>query len=403
MAISTKRMRPVVVDGVSWHWRGFERMWADEQLVVMRDDRRTVAWYIPGQRARVRVRRTPKDALDGEYWAPELPEFNEFGPRAAVALARWVEGPAPKQRVAAYVDAVSNPPLSAVWEALRAEGARWFDPEGDEEAVRAVIEERLQEPMIAPWLGALERTLGDETTEHFTRECLEALVARGVLDESWLRPETRGVGYGATSLGDGVPWGPRGLRELWALAKAPRAVVEAERLAREYEERFRAFAASELLDSEPAELRWLVVDHPRITENPVRRMGTVLAWPTSYDSVLASLVSASAEDLVALDEDSSERPPVALRAEYSAPNSVPLIRMACAQWRAHRNWSLLVRRGVETLGALPEPCMMHPRWKGRSLADVPWVTEPIVAILRLGFLLIDALPGHLVLVAALEA
>ncbi|MBL8685238.1 MAG: hypothetical protein JNK05_39030 [Myxococcales bacterium] len=402
MAINTRRMRPVVVDGVSWHWRGLDRFWRNERLVVMRDDRRTVAWYIPGPRARVRVRRTPKDALDGVYWAPELPEYNEFGPRAAVALARWVEGPAPKERVVVDVDAALNPPLPAGWDALRAEGARWFDPEGDEEAVRAVIEERLQEPMIAPWLGELEQTLGPELSDRFTRECTEALVARGTLDDRWLRPETRCVGYGSTSLRDGVPWGTRGLRALWALAKAPRAVVEAERLAREYEARFRAFAAAEWLDSEPAELRWLVVDHPRVKENPVHRIADVFAWPMPYSEVLSTSVAAPADAIVALREDESARPFEALRPEYSKTNELPLIRMACEQWRAHRSWSLLLERGARTVGALPEAGVMHPRWEDRALTDVPWVTEPLDAILRLGFLLIDTLPGHMVLVAALE-
>lgn len=390
----------MVVDGVSWHWRGFEAMWADEQLVVMRDDRRTIAWYIPGNRARVRVRRSPKDALDGDYWAPELPEFNEFGPRAAVALARWVEGPAPKERV--NVNVVLVPPLPAGWDALRAEGSRWFAPVGDEEAVRAVIEERLQEPMIAPWLRELEQTLGPELSERFARECLEALVARGVLDDSWLRPDTRGVGYGSTSLRDGVPWGPRGLRELWALAKAPRAVVEAERLAREYEARYRALVAPELLDSEPAELRWLVVDNPRIKESPVRRSADIDAWPTPYTEVLSFAIATSAEDLAALSEDARAAPSEALRADYSRTSVLPLVHMACEQWRAHRNWSLLVARKASIVGALSESGFVHERWEGRALADVPDVTEPIDAILRLGFLLIDTLPGHMVLVAALE-
>jgi hypothetical protein len=399
MAINTRRMRPVVIDGVRWRWRGFDGMYGNDQLVVMREDRGTVAWYIPGGRARVRVRRTPRDELDGEYWAPALAELNEFGPRAAVALARWVEGPEPKQRVDA---AVAEPALPEGWAALRAEGARWFDPEGDEEAVRAVIEERLQEPMIARWLAELEKTLGDELSERFTRECEEALVARGVLDESWLRPEARRVGYGSTHLRDDAPWGTRGLRELWALAKAPRAVVEAERLAREYEARFRALAPSERLDSEPAALRWLVVDHPRFTENPVQVTRAISVWPEPYNRRLSEEVDIAVDDIVAMSNDALSRPFNALRADYSATNELPLLRMACEQWRAHRNWSMLVERGARVRPSLEGSRFAHERWAGSALGELPWVTEPLAAILRLGFLLIDAMPGHMVLVAALE-
>ncbi len=391
-------MRPLVIDGVKWFWRSASPYNLD-QLVVFREDRRTMLWYSAGQNARVRVERRPKDELEGLFVVPALPALIEPGPGAAAALARWIESDAPKARIQQQP---TEPPPRPEWRSLRSEGRRWFAPEGDEEPVRAVIEELLQRPVIAPFLRSIEEELGPRATRQLTSECLEALVARGVLDESWLRPDARRVAVDEQGVRDDAPLGFRSLRALWALASAPRAALEAERLAREFEQRFLSFVSADRLGDGPAELSWLVVDSPRVASMPVTRPG---GGPLTFDPMhewWSVVVQLPTEALLALVEwPPAERPLEAYRSDASSQH--PLLKLCWQHAEEARVWRELAEREARiALGDRVEDEGVSARWAGKLLSEVPALCEPTAAITRAGFALWSALPWRMVLMASVQ-
>jgi hypothetical protein len=397
MAISTRRLRPLTIDRVRWRWRVLDA-WAYGQLMVAREDRRTMAWYIPGPIATVRVVRYPRDALEGTYLAPALPEFLAMGPAAAAALARWVEGPAEKTRaVAAAPPAL---PVPVAWSKTRAEGRRWFVQEGaDEEPVRAVIEERLQRPVVAPMLSELEAELGEQATRSLARECLEALVARGSLPESWLggaRTYSKGL---YTWPSEGEPEVPS-LRVLWALARAPAAVEHAERLVREHLARERAFMgdAGEHREGRdgPVVPRWIVVERA--------------LWPDATPVVLGPGVRI--DDLVQTAEtfawwkrafgdgvfDALAWPMEAYREDAQSMRQSPLATAAYLACEAERRWSVLRAEGAR----FAPFALMRETLMGEPIASTPSLAEPAAGIVGTGHVLWGGSDGEPLLVASLR-
>ncbi len=399
MAINPRRMRKLTVDGARWFWRA-DGVWGLDQLVVLREDRRTMLWLRNGANPTLRVVRSPRDELEGLYVVPNLPALMELGPGAAASLARWIESDAPKQRV---VPAPLAPAaLDPIRKECRREGRYWFDPEGDEDAVRAVLEEILQRPVIAPLLAELERELGPRKTQQWTSECLEALVARGALDDRWLRADARRVAVDAQRIRDEAPCGFRSLRALWALAKAPRAVLDAERLAREFEARYRAFVSDDRLGDGPAALSWLVVEHPRVGAIPVQDpSGAPMTFAPMHEwwAVTMQLESEALLSLVEWPE--TTRTLDAYRADASAQS--PLLALAWQHTEEQRAWRALCERGVELRrDESAEQDGVHRRWLGRPARSVPALCEPTAAIARAGFALWSAMPWRMVLIATVQ-
>jgi hypothetical protein len=397
MTINPRSMRKLTVDGARWFWRA-GGAWGLDQLVVLREDRRTMLWLRNGANPTLRVVRSPRDEREGLYVVPDLPALMEPGPGAAAALARWIESDAPKQRVAAAPIAQLDP----LAKECRREGRYWFNPEGDEDAVRAVLEETLQRPIIAPFLADLERELGPRKTQQLASECLEALVARGVLDEPWLRRDARRVAVDAQPIRDDAPYGLRSLRALWALAKAPRAVLDAERLAREFEARYRAFVSDDRLGDGPAALSWLVVEHPRVSPMPVHDpSGAPMTVAPMHEwwAVTMQLASEEQRALVAWPE--STRTLAAYRADASAQS--PLLALAWQHTEELRAWRALCERGVEVRrDESVEQDGVHRRWLGQPARSIPAMCEPTAAIARAGFALWSAMPWRMVLVATVQ-
>ncbi|MFO0562554.1 MAG: hypothetical protein U0269_31345 [Polyangiales bacterium] len=400
MAISTRRLRPLVIDGVSWAWRMYDP-WDGNELSVFRVDRRTtvrVRWQ-PNALARIERR---GGAERGWFIVPPEIAGLEWGPGLAAAIARWAESDVEKQRPVAP----APPPIAPEWKECRAEGRYWFNPDGadsGEELVRAVIEERLQQPVISSFLPELEREIGPRVTEQFTRECLEALVARGALDESWLLPETRRVAVDALRIRDDAPSGFRSLRALWALAKAPRAVVEAERLAREFERAYRDTVSRDRLEPELAELSWVVVEHPYVAAIPVRHQA---GGPMSHGPMhewWSELVDLRTEaNRALLQWPPADRPSLAYHP--NASDQTPLIDLPYQHIEERRAWRALCDAGLRfRAGSSMDESGLHPRWHGRPVREAPSMVEATAAIARAGFALWTAMPWRMMLIATVRS
>lgn len=398
MAISTRGLRPLVINGVSWAWRMYDP-WDGNELMVVRSDRRTIAWLFWGANVTARIERRGDDT-SGVYVVPAEVVDGEWGPRLAARFAAWADSDAPKQPVAPAL----APPTPSEWRPLRDEGRYWFSPEGHdegEERVRAVIEERLQQPVIASMLPALEAELGPTLTRSFALECAEALVARGVLDESWLLPETRSIAMDRFDPLEERAWGIRSLRALWALAKAPRAVIEAERLAREFEQRVRAIRVDRS-EAGLAALSWVVVEHPRERRFPIQYPGEGEPQFEPWHRWFRELLELPTEALRALVEwPPPLRPIDGYRADASAQTPLlELCRQRCEErraWRALCESDARVRphEKLEANGFLPSLA-------GAPLRSLPALFDPSADVSRAGFALWSELPWRMVLIATVQ-
>lgn len=401
MGISPRAMRSLMIDGVRWFWRGAD-LYDLDQLVVLREDRRTMVWARLGLNPRVRIERRPKSESDGVFALPDLPALMELGPGAAAALARWAEGDAVKQRLGAAPPAE----LSPEWKQCRGEGRYWYKPEGadeGEELVRAVIEERLQRPVIAPLLRGIEDELGPKQSEQLARECAEALVARGVLDEPWARSDTRRVAVDELRIRDDAPWAFRSLRALWALAKAPRAVLEAERLAREYERAYRETVSGDRLERELAALCWVVVEHPYVAQLPVRHQaGGPMFYGPMHEWWRETVDLVTDEHRALLEWPSPARPLLAYHANASAQS--PLLELPWQHIEERVVWRAMADAGLSfRAGAMMEESGVHARWHGRALREAPSMAEASASIARAGFALWTAMPWRMVLIATVQS
>jgi hypothetical protein len=268
--------------------------------------------------------------------------------------------------------------------------------------VRAVIEETLQRPVIAPMLGELERELGPVETARLTRECVETLVARGWLDdESWLRADARPVVMDTFTLGDAEPLrGVRTLRALWALGRAPKSVLACEALAREFEARSRAMSGDgRERDEGPAELCWLVVERARTGRTfPIVTPEGAAVELTGLRERWRAVLAPSPATTAALDREAL--PPGAYCPEAETTTPPPLLSLAHQQHEDSLRWDALCAAGArfDRDTAAVERLLAPARW-GAEASRVTSPTECARAIVREGFALWTALPRTMVLIA----